>query len=378
MSITISNTSARIQYTATSSQTQFTVPFEFFADADLLVVHTNAGGVDTTLSLASNPSSVSQYSVSGAGESGGGSITLGSGATAGDKYTIQRNLSLERTTDFPTSGTFPIETLNTELDKIVALLQQAEVKINLSPKASSSTSTAFGLTFPELVANKLLTVNSAGDGLEFSQEIGTFKGDWGASTSYVQRDIVKDTSTNNIFIALTSHTSSGSQPLTTNTDSAKWSLLVDAASATTSATNAASSATAAASSASTALSHKNDAETAKTASETAKTASETAQSAAETAKTAAETAYDNFDDRYLGAKSSDPSADNDGDSLVTGALYFNTSNNLMMVYSGSAWQRTTPSSSDQTNINTLAASAVVTDMDLLATSAVMVCQAEPS
>jgi len=94
MSITISNTSARIQYTATSSQTQFTVPFEFFADADLLVVHTNAGGVDTTLSLASNPSSVSQYSVSGAGESGGGSITLGSGATAGDKYTIQRNLSL--------------------------------------------------------------------------------------------------------------------------------------------------------------------------------------------------------------------------------------------------------------------------------------------
>ena len=60
MSITISNTSARIQYTATSSQTQFTVPFEFFSDADLLVIHTNAGGVDTTLSLASNPSSVSQ------------------------------------------------------------------------------------------------------------------------------------------------------------------------------------------------------------------------------------------------------------------------------------------------------------------------------
>ena len=372
MSITISNTSARIQYTATSSQTQFTVPFEFFADADLLVVHTNAAGTDTTLSLAANPSSVSQYSVSGAGESGGGSITLGSGATAGDKYTIQRNLALERTTDFPNSGTFPIETLNTELDKIVALLQQAEVKINLSPKASSSTSTAFGLTFPELVANKLLTVNSAGDGLEFSQEIGTFKGNWAASTSYAQRDIVKDTSTNNIFLVNSAHTSTGAQPLTSNANSAKYDLLVDASSATTSATNAASSATAAASSASSALSHKNDAETAKTASETAqtasetaKTAAETAQTAAETAKTAAETALDTFDDRFLGAKSSDPSTDNDGNSLITGAQYFNTSNNVMMVYNGSAFQRTTPTSSDQTNINALSASAVITDMGLL-------------
>jgi len=67
----------------------------------------------------------------------------------------------------------------------------------------------------------------------------------------------------------------------------------------------------------------------------------------------------------------DDTADNDGDSLVTGALYFNTSNNVMMVYTGSAWVRTTPSSSDQTNINTLSASAVVTDMGLLATSDVI-------
>jgi len=363
MSITISNTSARIQYTATSSQTQFTVPFEFFADADLLVVHTNAGGVDATLSLASNPSSVSQYSVSGAGESGGGSITLGSGATAGDKYTIQRNLSLERTTDFPTSGTFPIETLNTELDKIVALLQQAEVKINLSPKASSSTSTAFGLTFPELVANKLLTVNSAGDGLEFSQEIGTFKGNWGASTSYVQRDIVKDTSTNNIFIALTSHTSSGSQPLTTNTDSAKWSLLVDAASATTSATNAASSATASANSATASASSASTASTqASNASTSASNAASSATAAA-TSATAAANSADAFDDVYLGSKSSDPSTDNDGDALAAGMLYFNTTDDVLRVYTGSSWQN---AAVDTTNFITLSGTQTVSNKTLTA------------
>jgi hypothetical protein len=340
MSITISDTSSRVQYTASSSQTAFTVPFEFFNDDDLVVIHTNSGGVDSTLTKAASPSSVSQYSVSGAGESGGGNITLGSGATAGDKYTIFRNLPIARTTDFPTSGTFPIETLNTELDKIVALIQQAEVKINLSPKASSSTSTAFGLTFPELVANKLLTVNSAGNGLEFSQEIGTFKGNWSSSVAYVQRDIVKDTSTNNIFIALTSHTSSGSQPLTTNTDSAKWSLLVDASSATTSQNAAATSATASANSA--------------TASANSATASANSATASASSATSAANSFDSFDDRYLGAKSSEPSADNDGDALITGALFFDTTVNATKVYTGSAWQTVTVSASNQANINTVA------------------------
>jgi len=68
------------------------------------------------------------------------------------------------------------------------------------------------------------------------------------------RDIVKDTDNNNIYICTTAHTSSGSVPISTNTDVAKWSLLVDAASATTSAAAAATSATAAASSATAAAS----------------------------------------------------------------------------------------------------------------------------
>ena len=72
-------------------------------------------------------------------------------------------------------------------------------------------------------ANKILAFDSAGE-IAVTQELGTYKGNWASSTSYAVRDLVKDTSTNNIFIALTAHTSSGTQPLTTNTDSAKWSL----------------------------------------------------------------------------------------------------------------------------------------------------------
>jgi hypothetical protein len=61
------------------------------------------------------------------------------------------------------------------------------------------------------------------------------------------------------------------------------------------------------------------------------------QTAAGSSATAAAAAYDSFDDRYLGAKSSNPTVDNDGNALLTGALYWNTVSNEMRVYSGSAW-----------------------------------------
>ena len=60
--------------------------------------------------------------------------------------------------------------------------------------------------------------------------------------------------------------------------------------------------------------------------------------AAQAAQAAAETAADNFDDTYLGAKSSDPTVDNDGDALTAGDLYFNTTSNVLRVYNGSSWQ----------------------------------------
>ena len=59
--------------------------------------------------------------------------------------------------------------------------------------------------------------------------------------------------------------------------------------------------------------------------------------AAAASAAAAATTYDNFDDRYLGAKSTAPSVDNDGDALVTGALYWNSVSNTMFAWSGSAW-----------------------------------------
>jgi len=167
MAITISDTEPRVQYTATAGQTSFSVPFEFFTNADIKVFNGT-----TQLTFNASPSSASQYSVSGAGVSGGGSITLGgSGATLNDTITVFRDLAISRSTDFPTSGAFQISSLNDELDKIIAMCQQLERDLKFSPKAAATTANTFNITFPNLAANKVLSVNSAGDGLEFSQDI---------------------------------------------------------------------------------------------------------------------------------------------------------------------------------------------------------------
>ena len=167
MAITISDTEPRVQYTATAGQTSFSVPFEFFTNADIKVFNGT-----TQLTFNASPSSASQYSVSGAGVSGGGSITLGgSGATLNDTITIFRDLAISRSTDFPTSGAFQISSLNDELDKIIAMCQQLERDLKFSPKAAATTANTFDITFPNLAANKVLSVNSAGNGLEFAQDI---------------------------------------------------------------------------------------------------------------------------------------------------------------------------------------------------------------
>ena len=56
--------------------------------------------------------------------------------------------------------------------------------------------------------------------------------------------------------------------------------------------------------------------------------------------------YESFDDRYLGAKNSDPTTDNTGGPLITGALYFNTVSNIMRVYNGTAWENSYVPSGD--------------------------------
>ena len=48
--------------------------------------------------------------------------------------------------------------------------------------------------------------------------------------------------------------------------------------------------------------------------------------------------YNNFANRYLGSQPTDPTVDNHGKPLVSGALYFNNQDLAMRVYNGSTWE----------------------------------------
>jgi hypothetical protein len=126
MPILINDNTARVQYTATAGQTVFIVPYEFFEVGDLKVYNG-----DTLLAYNVSPSSASQYSVTGAGVTGGGSITLGApGAAVSNVITIVRDIPIKRITDFPNAGPFNIQALNAELDKLTAVQQNLETDLD--------------------------------------------------------------------------------------------------------------------------------------------------------------------------------------------------------------------------------------------------------
>ena len=436
--MTISTTIIKNSYSGNGSTSAFTYNFKITDDDDIQVIIRSLTGTETVKSKGTH------YTVAGVGNNSG-TVTFTSGniPASGETVVLRRSTPQTQAMDLIDNDPMSADTIETAHDKTTSITQELQEQVDRSIKLSRTntmTSTEFTVGATDR-ANKILAFDSSGE-IQVTQELGTFRGDWSASTSYEVRDLVKDTSTNNIFICVTAHTSSGSQPLTTNTDSAKWSLIVDAASATSSAsaaassataaassataaassasaastsetnaaasattastqatnaassattastqaTNAASSATSAASSASTATTKASEASTSATnaassatsaassattattkASEAATSATNaassattastqasnastsasnaassatsaaTAQTAAEAAQAAAELAADNFDDVYLGAKSSDPTVDNDGDALTAGDLYFNTTSNILRVYNGSAW-----------------------------------------
>jgi len=109
--ITIGDIEPRVQYSGDGTQTIFTYPFPIFSDSDLEVY------LDNVLQT-------SGYTVSGAGNSAGGTVTLDSPAGVGVLITLRRHLAIERTTDFQESGEFRAKVINDELDREVAMIQQ--------------------------------------------------------------------------------------------------------------------------------------------------------------------------------------------------------------------------------------------------------------
>jgi len=142
--LTVGDLTPRLQYTAAAGQTAFTYNFPIFQDSDLKVY------VGSTLqTLTTN------YTVSGAGTSSGGTVTFTSGRSAGDIVTIYRDMPVQRTTDYQANGDLLAENLNDDLDKLTMMVQQNEYNLGLTLRADQFDETT-NLTIP----NKATRANS--------------------------------------------------------------------------------------------------------------------------------------------------------------------------------------------------------------------------
>jgi len=246
--MSVSSTNTKVSLPANGTAHSFAYNFKIFADADLQVIVRSAAGTETVKTLNTH------YIVTNAGSESGGNVLFkfNTGTTSdahfsstdqrpqdGETVVMARNLTLTQGTDYIANDPFPAESHEDALDRLTFIAQQQQEELDRAIKSSvgnTFTSSEFTISATDR-ANKVFAFDASGD-LSITQELGTFRGNWAASTAYAVRDLVKDTSTNNIFIVTTAHTSSGSQPLTTNANSASYTLLVDAATATTSAADA--------------------------------------------------------------------------------------------------------------------------------------------
>jgi len=437
MAVPISNVTRRVVFAA-SGTGPYSFTFEILAETDVSVYKD-----DVLLTLTTD------YLVT-INANGTGYNTLTRTPTGATQIAVVGDRAIERTSDFVTGGDFFANTVNRELDSLTIFAQQNAESVDRALKAPQTDPTTVNMTLPRSTvrANKTLAFDANGDPTT-GEVVGDNRGTWAASTSYAKRDIVKDSTNQNIYYANTAHTSSGALPISTNADAAKWDLLVDAVSpgaaqaaaeaaqaaaeaaqtaaetaetnaassasgastsasnaatsasnastsatsaassasaagtsasnastsatnsstsasaaatsasnasssataasgsatnaansasaASTSASNASTSATNAANSATTAGTHATNAANSATASANSATASANSATDAAASAAAAAASFDAFDDIYLGAKSADPSVDNDGNALTVGDWYFNTSSNISRIYDGSAW-----------------------------------------
>jgi chemotaxis protein histidine kinase CheA len=237
--MTISSTTVRNSYSGDNSTTTFSYTFKIFADSDIQVIIRSANGTETTKTITTH------YTVTGAGNSGGGSVIFTSGniPTSTQTVVLRRNIPQTQAIDYIANDPFPAESHEEGLDRATMAIQQLQEELTRSIKLSKTntmTSTEFSVGASDR-ANKILAFDTNGE-LAVTQELGTNRGNWSSGVTFNGRDIVKDSSNNNIYLCNTTHTSSGTTPISSNADVAKWDLIVDAAAASTSANAAANSA----------------------------------------------------------------------------------------------------------------------------------------
>jgi hypothetical protein len=116
--LTVSNTTNVVQYTGNGSTVNWPTGFRFFKNTDLVVTKRSVAGVTTALTLNTD------YSVSGANDLQGGTVTTTNALAAGELLTIARVLTVQQLTDLRNQGDYFAEIHEDVFDYLTMLVQQ--------------------------------------------------------------------------------------------------------------------------------------------------------------------------------------------------------------------------------------------------------------
>lgn len=150
----VNDIAPRRQYVALAGQTAFDYPFPIFNDSDVVV---DVDGVTKALNA--------DYTVSGAGNDTGGTVTFASPLAGGEVVTLYRDIAIARDTDFQQNGPFRADALNDELDKVFLILQQLKASHNRAlrmPVTASATDAQMELAPLDNWLGKYVTINAQG------------------------------------------------------------------------------------------------------------------------------------------------------------------------------------------------------------------------
>lgn len=150
--VKINDIAPRIHYVADGAQTLFPFPFPIFQAAD---IEAHIG----------DDVQVGGFTVSGAGLSGGGTVSFAMPPRAGARVTLLRRLALQRTTDFQADGVIRAKTLNDELDYQTAALQQLNDEISRAVRKPPTSSATADLSLPDPVPGRALKWSASGSAL---------------------------------------------------------------------------------------------------------------------------------------------------------------------------------------------------------------------
>ena len=216
--MTLNSTTTKISYNGDGATVEFDVPFKFLQNSHIVAVLRDKDGVEATWTEGG------QYSLIGAGAENGGTLTANAPPAGGETLVIKRAVPETQGTALPLGGKFSSTTVEQMVDLLTMQVQAHSEEIARTLSVSAADPIA-SVVLPSVQnrSSKILAFDAAGE-IATVTNFGKWRGTWAASTAYVLGDVVQRDATKDLYIAVGTGFTSGSDEATDISDTTRWAL----------------------------------------------------------------------------------------------------------------------------------------------------------